>query len=230
VNDVSILLRPLKFLSSLALGSVATLAFWAYLSVAHDLNSVFQLLLLFLAFALSWYAAWKYLVPAGSVREVKARSWIAMKVVVGGFVSLAVLWVVSLLVAQTDRSGIALTCTDCTIMEVSRVIDGDTLVSGTERIRLYGIDAPEVGQRCASGATQRLRELAGNEVRVETGPRLRDAFGRQLAYIYTAQGESIDALLIIEGYAVAWERDGQHRDFLVELEREARLDGGGCLW
>ncbi len=30
----------------------------------------------------------------------------------------------------------------------ARVIDGDTIAIGTERIRLHGIDAPESGQRC----------------------------------------------------------------------------------
>ena len=27
-----------------------------------------------------------------------------------------------------------------------------------------------------------------------------------------------------------WTRDGQHRDFLVGLEREAQKQGAGCLW
>ena len=35
-------------------------------------------------------------------------------------------------------------------------IDGDTFVSGPSRVRLFGIDAPEVGQRCATEATTRL--------------------------------------------------------------------------
>lgn len=29
-----------------------------------------------------------------------------------------------------------------------RVVDGDSLVIGNDRIRLHGIDAPELGQRC----------------------------------------------------------------------------------
>jgi endonuclease YncB( thermonuclease family) len=229
-GNLAILWRPLAFLSSLALGAGTTLALGAYLSVAHDLHRVVQKPLLFLAFALFWYAAWKYVTPAASVSEVKARSWVATKVVACGAVVLFGLWVVGLFGWPTDTPDDGLTCADCSIVTVSRIIDGDTLVSGSERIRLYGIDAPEVGQRCADGATQRLVELAGSQVRVEAGPRARDVYGRQLAYLYTEGGRSIDELLVAEGHAVAWERDGQHRDFLVALEREAMSEGVGCLW
>ena len=59
-------------------------------------------------------------------------------------------------------------------------------------------------------------------MRLENGPRLQDDFGRRLAYAYTADGLSIDALMIGEGLAEAWTRDGQHRDTLVALEESAR--------
>ena len=65
---------------------------------------------------------------------------------------------------------------------------------------------------------------------MEDGPRLSDQFGRILAYVYTHDGMSIDAALIREGLATAWTRDGQHRDYLVGLEREAQERGAGCLW
>ena len=55
---------------------------------------------------------------------------------------------------------------------------------------------PERGQRCATEATERLRELAGDTVRLEDGPRLTDTYGRTLAYVYTVDGISIDAVLI----------------------------------
>jgi len=113
---------------------------------------------------------------------------------------------------------------------VTRVIDGDTLVSGPLRVRLFGIDAPEVGERRASDATARLGKLAGDNVRAETGPRTEDAFGRLPYYVYTDAGDSIDETLVTEGLAVAWTRDGQHREYLVGVEQEARRDGVGCLW
>ncbi len=57
-----------------------------------------------------------------------------------------------------------------------RVIDGDTLQSGTDIIQLYGIDAPELGQLCVRGgepwqcgleaafALQKLVSLSGSPV------------------------------------------------------------------
>ena len=125
----------------------------------------------------------------------------------------------------------SINCPDCEAYSVDRIIDGDTLdlTDGT-RVRLYGVDTPERGKRCSSEATYRLRQLAGSTVRLENGPRLTDTYGRRLACAYTSEGFSIDVLLIGEGLAMAWTRDGQHRDALVNLEQSARYNGAGCLW
>jgi len=99
-------------------------------------------------------------------------------------------------------------CPGCSAFRVQRIIDGDTLVAGAGgRIRLYGLDAPEVGERCSTQATNRLRELAGTSIKVEPGPRARDPFDRSLYYLYTDDGDSIDEKLIREGLGVAWTRD-----------------------
>ena len=124
----------------------------------------------------------------------------------------------------------AICCKDCSVITVSRIIDGDTFDSPTERVRLYGVDTPERGERCFTEAMDRLRELAGGSVRTETGPRLRDPFGRSLYYVYTRSGESIDEKLVREGFGLAWTTDGQHRDLLVRLEQEAQQESVGCLW
>ena len=123
-----------------------------------------------------------------------------------------------------------LRCEDCFEVQVVRVIDGDTLDTSRDVIRLYGVDAPEVGENCVSAATKRLRSLAGDAIRIEAGPRTTDQYGRFLAYVYTEDGASIDEVLIREGLATAWTQDGQHRDYLVGLEREAQGQGAGCLW
>ena len=46
-----------------------------------------------------------------------------------------------------------LCCQTCDNITVDRVIDGDTFVSGPLRVRLFGVDTPEAGQRCSSEAT-----------------------------------------------------------------------------
>jgi micrococcal nuclease len=128
----------------------------------------------------------------------------------------------------TAPTGIS--CADCTLVSVDRIIDGDTLDSTQGRVRLYGVNAPEWGDQCFKEATTRLKELAGDRVRLEPGPRKEDSFNRKLAYVYTASGASIDQALLREGLASAWTEDGQHRDALMEVEQEARQQRIGCLW
>jgi micrococcal nuclease len=121
-------------------------------------------------------------------------------------------------------------CPDCQLVEVTRVVDGDTFDSSVGRIRFFGIDTPERGDACFTEATEFTRLLVGDRVRLEDGPRLEDTFGRRLAYVYDPSGNSIDVQLVARGFATAWTRDGQHRDVLVELEANARSNGAGCLW
>lgn len=127
-----------------------------------------------------------------------------------------------------------LRCSDCPIIQVIRVIDGDTFVSiigGVRgRVRLFGVDTPERGMTCFSEASMGFRQLAGREVRVEPGPRGLDPGGRRLFYVYTVDGNSIDEIMIRAGLARAWTKDGQHRRGLTDWETTSRQSGEGCLW
>ena len=118
--------------------------------------------------------------------------------------------------------------------QVARIVDGDTLdvlIDGVKhRVRLFGVDTPERGEPCYKEATERTRQLSGDVVRIEAGPRKEDRYGRLLFYLYTEAGESIDTKLIQEGLGTAWTRDGQHRNGLIETETEARRNRSGCLW
>ena len=128
-----------------------------------------------------------------------------------------------------------LCCFHCTFYPVKRVIDGGTFVSGRNRdgsesrVRLYGVDTPERGEPCFEEATERFRELAGERVRIEFGPRSEDRYGRALFYVYTESGESVAEKLIREGLGKAWERDGQHRDLLMAVKGGAERDGNRGL-
>jgi len=117
---------------------------------------------------------------------------------------------------------------------VARIVDGDTLhveVDGRdETVRLFGINAPEVGQPCAGEATARLRTLVGREIRLLPDARDRDRYGRLLRYVYAPDGLSIDAALVAEGLALAWRKDGALRSGIIRLEEDARDGHKGCLW
>ena len=85
------------------------------------------------------------------------------------------------------------------------ITDGDTLKWGGITYRLWGIDAPELGQSCADGwpaghlAATRLQALtAGRQVVCQEKDR--DRYGRTVA-ICRANGEDLGAILVREGMA-----------------------------
>jgi endonuclease YncB( thermonuclease family) len=123
-----------------------------------------------------------------------------------------------------------LVCDDCEPLTVVEVIDGDTLRTSLGTVRMYGADAPEAGEPCYLEAIDAARRLTGTSVRAQPGPRERDPFERRLFYLYTESGRSIEEVLIRNGLAVARAQDGQHRDLLLHLEREAAVADRGCLW
>jgi len=119
-------------------------------------------------------------------------------------------------------------------VEVIRVVDGDTLdvqSAQTElRVRLFGVDTPERGEACFDEATERLTTLAGEQVQLLPDERQTDSFGRELRYVYAADGTLIDELLVADGFGYAWTEDGQFRSQIMAAEAAARATGAGCLW
>ena len=92
---------------------------------------------------------------------------------------------------------------------VRAVIDGDTIdVSTIGRVRLLGIDAPEVGRGYDTSAPfgrearQRLTTLLLRRwVRLEFEGTPLDVYNRHLAYVMTEDGQFVNALLVREGLA-----------------------------
>lgn len=87
---------------------------------------------------------------------------------------------------------------------VTRVVDGDTIDLGNgERVRLVGMDTPEVGECGFEQAAARLGALVlGRQVRLGTSDQDRDYYGRLLRYVDVGP---VDAglRLIHEGLATA---------------------------
>lgn len=107
------------------------------------------------------------------------------------------------------------------------IIDGDTLEISGERIRLEGIDAPEIAQTCKNAigrdwpcgkvSAERLRELTrGVDIRCRaTG---KDKYGRMLAYCYRGPID-LNAELVREGLAWAFVK---YSNVFEDIEKDAR--------
>lgn len=122
---------------------------------------------------------------------------------------------------------------------VAFVPDGDTVhLEGGMKLRLVGINAPEVAHRNRPGepggeaAGRFLREwLHAQLVTLEHDAEPRDRYGRELVHLYDETGRSINERLLREGHA--WL--APHPPNLAHLERyaaaeaEARAAGRG-LW
>lgn len=113
------------------------------------------------------------------------------------------------------------------------VVDGDTLEIAGERIRLWGIDAPESRQTCQRGgelytcghaATDHLRELVGRG-EVQCTSRAKDRYGRTVA-VCRVDGVDLGAVMVRDGWALAFTR--YSKDYTSE-ERAAREAKRG-LW
>ena len=89
------------------------------------------------------------------------------------------------------------------------VIDGDTIdVATVGRVRLLGIDAPEIGRGFDTSAPfgrearARLTALVLRRwVRLEYEGAATDAYNRRLAYVITEDGQFVNAVLVREGLA-----------------------------
>ena len=80
-------------------------------------------------------------------------------------------------------------------------VDGDTIRAGPDRIRLRGIDTPELSEPEGEAAKQRLAELLRNGI-VRIVPRGRDVYDRLIADVFV-DGQNVAEILRREGFAKA---------------------------
>jgi micrococcal nuclease len=101
------------------------------------------------------------------------------------------------------------------------VIDGDTIFSDGRKIRLHGIDAPEMDQAGGAEAKAALQSLLrGRPVRIE--PLDTDRYGRTVARLHTDR--DICQAMVRAGFAVA----SFHHDYRRDEIRARRKRTG--LW
>lgn len=94
------------------------------------------------------------------------------------------------------------------ISGLPRAVDGDTLAIGEERIRLYAIDAPELGQPCRSGgdcgikAKAFLAELIHDRTVMCVRRSRNDSYGRVIAQC-SVDGSDLGREMVRTGHAMA---------------------------
>jgi endonuclease YncB( thermonuclease family) len=129
---------------------------------------------------------------------------------------------------------LALTLATPLTAQTAKVIDGDTLHVGDEKIRLFGIDAPEKGQTCTGpdgkawacglwAAEQLQEKLEGGSLTCRGQDR--DRYGRLLATC-TVDGRDVAKDLVEEGAVLAFRR---YSSRYVGAENSARAAGRG-VW
>jgi endonuclease YncB( thermonuclease family) len=125
---------------------------------------------------------------------------------------------------------IALAAVSTQFTGVAHVVDGDTLRVGAERIRLSGVDAPELKQRCGLGALQvPCGALAADWLktriegrRVDCASSERDRYDRMIA-ICRIGGRDIGAAMVDAGWATAYRRYSESYVLNEAGARTARL-------
>jgi micrococcal nuclease len=135
---------------------------------------------------------------------------------------------------------------------VKRVVDGDTLLLETgERVRLIGIDTPELHesnklyrdagrtgqdartiQKLGQKAYEFTRSLVeGKRVSLEFDVEKYDRYQRLLAYVYLKDGTFVNAEIVKQGYAnlMTFPPNVKYVDLFQKLYQEARENRRG-LW
>lgn len=135
---------------------------------------------------------------------------------------------------------------------VKRAVDGDTLLlENGERVRLIGIDTPEMhdsnklykDSRKSGQDVEAIKELGrkayqftknlveGKRVKLEFDVERFDKYKRLLAYVYLKDGTFINAEIVKQGYAslLTIPPNVKYADSFLKLYHEARVDSRG-LW
>ena len=115
---------------------------------------------------------------------------------------------------------------------VDGVHDGDTLtvLNGEQsiRIRLSGIDSPEMNQPFGDDARNFTAELAlGTTVTVIEEKM--DRYGRLIAWVVLADGRNLNHEIVAAGFAWWYRQMSPGNRILAELESDANQNGRG-LW
>jgi len=120
-------------------------------------------------------------------------------------------------------------------VHVTKVTDGDSLRSGNLRIRIYGIDAPELKQQCrdqkgagwscGNAAREKLKSLIGLDADVFCHLRDVDRYGRLIMQCFHGTVD-IGAAMVRSGYALAYRTFSE----IYSADEEFAKTAGDGMW
>ena len=120
--------------------------------------------------------------------------------------------------------------------KVYKVFDGDTIsLKGGERVRLLGIDTPEIGEPFSAEAKRFTRDLVQYQmVRLEFDVRERDTYSRLLAFVYVETDDGwvmVNAELVRAGLArlLFIPPNGRYEGYFEQVLHEAMVRHQG-MW
>lgn len=120
----------------------------------------------------------------------------------------------------------------------TRVVDGDTVIlDGNERVRLIGVDTPEMAREGAPAQYFALRAkwftrdlVEGRDVKLAFDYARRDRYGRTLGYLFLDDGTFVNLEIVRQGYGFAYTRfPFRWLEEFRAAESAARIEGAG-LW
>ena len=115
-----------------------------------------------------------------------------------------------------------------------KIIDGDTIILNSEKIRLYGIDTPEIKQTCTDNyghtylcgvkAKLELEKIIGSR-KVSCIKKTKDRYKRSISICYVDEND-INSLMVKRGWALAYRKYSKK---YVKDEAIAKLNNAG-MW
>lgn len=116
--------------------------------------------------------------------------------------------------------------------KVTRVIDGDTVViSSGERVRLLGIDTPELEEKCFKEARDKLVNLVENKIVIlESDTKNKDRYGRLLRWIFI-DDQNVNLEILKAGLAeIMIFEEVKYLEDVYSAFDSAKEGKIGCLW
>ena len=115
-----------------------------------------------------------------------------------------------------------------------KIIDGDTIILNSEKIRFYGIDTPEIKQTCTDNyghayscgvrAKLELEKIIGSR-KVSCVKKTKDRYKRSIS-ICSVDENDINSLMVKRGWALAYRKYSKK---YVKDEAIAKLNNAG-MW